>query len=181
MRVIATRLSRRGGIDRCGRLHPVGLIQPHGPWRPPPNPSRPGSQRLSLAQLRNWESLRYGMFIHFGMSTFVQNEIPDGKAPATIYAPDRLRRRPVGIRGPRRGHEVHRADDQARRRPLPLAEQAHRLHGGQQRQQDQRGRGSSARHASKRGVLPGFYYCSWDNHNRFGSKTPSDRSARGRE
>ena len=26
----------------------------------------------------------------------------------------------------------------------------------------------------KRGVLPGFYYCSWDNHNRFGSRTPSD-------
>jgi alpha-L-fucosidase len=23
-------------------------------------------------------------------------------------------------------------------------------------------------------VLPGFYYCSWDNHNRFGSRTPSD-------
>lgn len=27
----------------------------------------------------------------------------------------------------------------------------------------------------KHGVLPGFYYCSWDNHHRFGSKTPSDR------
>ena len=24
----------------------------------------------------------------------------------------------------------------------------------------------------KRGVLPAFYYCSWDNHHRFGSKTP---------
>jgi alpha-L-fucosidase len=23
-------------------------------------------------------------------------------------------------------------------------------------------------------VLPGLYYCSWDNHNRFGSQTPSD-------
>jgi len=27
---------------------------------------------------------------------------------------------------------------------------------------------------AKRGVLPGFYYCSWDNHHRFGSRTPSD-------
>jgi alpha-L-fucosidase len=27
----------------------------------------------------------------------------------------------------------------------------------------------------KRGVLPGLYYCSWDNHNRFGSRTPSDQ------
>ena len=49
-----------------------------------------GSQRLSLAQLRSWESLRYGMFIHFGMSTFVHDEFADGKAPATAYAPDRL-------------------------------------------------------------------------------------------
>ena len=29
----------------------------------------PGSRRLSLEQLRKWESLKYGMFIHFGMST----------------------------------------------------------------------------------------------------------------
>ncbi len=50
----------------------------------------PGNQRLSLEQLKKWESLRYGMFIHFGMSTFVHNELPDGKAPATTYAPDRL-------------------------------------------------------------------------------------------
>ncbi|MBK7496659.1 MAG: alpha-L-fucosidase [Candidatus Omnitrophica bacterium] len=48
------------------------------------------SQRLSLAQLNAWEALGYGMFIHFGMSTYVQNELPDGKAPATTYAPDRL-------------------------------------------------------------------------------------------
>jgi len=25
-----------------------------------------------------------------------------------------------------------------------------------------------------RGVLPGVYYCSWDNHHRFNSRTPSD-------
>ena len=49
-----------------------------------------GCQRMPLAQLRKWESLGYGMFIHFGMSTFVQNELPDGKAPAAAYAPDRL-------------------------------------------------------------------------------------------
>jgi alpha-L-fucosidase len=29
----------------------------------------------------------------------------------------------------------------------------------------------------RRGVLPGFYYCSWDNHNRFGSRTPSEVGA----
>ena len=101
----------------------------------------PGSQRLSLAQLHKWESLQYGMFIHFGMSTFVQNELPDGKAPVHDLCSRSAERRPMGLGGSRRGHEVHRADHQARRRPLPVAEQVHRLHGGQQREQDQRGGG----------------------------------------
>ena len=43
-----------------------------------------GAQRLSLKQLQAWESLKYGMFIHFGMSTYAQNELPDGKAPAGV-------------------------------------------------------------------------------------------------
>jgi alpha-L-fucosidase len=30
------------------------------------------------------------------------------------------------------------------------------------------------RACERRGVLPGFYYCSWDNHHRFGSRTWSD-------
>ncbi len=29
-----------------------------------------GDQRLSLKKLKAWEQLGYGMFIHFGMSTF---------------------------------------------------------------------------------------------------------------
>ena len=49
-----------------------------------------GAQRLSLAKLQAWEALGYGMFIHFGMSTFVAQEIPDGKAPASAYNPDKL-------------------------------------------------------------------------------------------
>jgi len=52
--------------------------------------SKKGSQRLSIEQLRKWEALGYGMFIHFGMSTFLQKELPDGTAPATGYAPSRL-------------------------------------------------------------------------------------------
>jgi len=32
----------------------------------------------------------------------------------------------------------------------------------------------------RRGVMPGFYYCSWDNHNRFGSFTWSDSAAANR-
>ena len=47
----------------------------------------------------------------------------------------------MGIRGSRCGHEVHRVDDETRCRPLPVAEQIHRLHRGQQHEQDERGRG----------------------------------------
>src|SRR5213593_4641814 len=52
--------------------------------------TRQGAQRLSLDALQKWEQLGYGMFIHFGMSTFVGQELPDGKAPSTTYAPDKL-------------------------------------------------------------------------------------------
>jgi alpha-L-fucosidase len=31
-----------------------------------------GAQRLRLEQLQEWEALKYGMFIHYGMSTYTQ-------------------------------------------------------------------------------------------------------------
>ncbi|MBI3119376.1 MAG: alpha-L-fucosidase, partial [Candidatus Hydrogenedentes bacterium] len=49
-----------------------------------------GDQRLSLEALQQWEALGYGMFIHFGMSTFVNNELPSGKDAPELYAPDQL-------------------------------------------------------------------------------------------
>lgn len=49
-----------------------------------------GAQRLSLEQLHAWEALEYGMFIHFGMSTFDEDEFSRGDKPSTLYAPDQL-------------------------------------------------------------------------------------------
>src|SRR6266508_5068742 len=49
-----------------------------------------GAQRLPPDVLGKWESLGYGMFIHFGMSTFVGKELPSGKEPSTAYAPTKL-------------------------------------------------------------------------------------------
>jgi alpha-L-fucosidase len=40
--------------------------------------SQSGAQRLSLDQLQQWEALKYGMFIHFGMNTYAGVEMPDG-------------------------------------------------------------------------------------------------------
>src|SRR4051794_27434984 len=49
-----------------------------------------GAQRLSLDALHRWESLGFGMFIHFGMSTFDGDEFSRGDKPSRAYAPDRL-------------------------------------------------------------------------------------------
>ena len=35
-----------------------------------------GAQRLSIEKLQEYESWAYGMFIHFGMSTYVGKNIP---------------------------------------------------------------------------------------------------------
>lgn len=40
--------------------------------------------------LAEWESLQYGMFIHYGMSTFDQSEFNEGKTPASAYHPTHL-------------------------------------------------------------------------------------------
>jgi alpha-L-fucosidase len=134
-----------------------------------------GQQRLSLEKLKAWESLGYGMFIHFGMSTYVLNELPDGKAPATTYAPTKL--------------DVDQWVSVARDAGMKYAVLCAKHVAGHclwhSKLTDYTVANSTdktdlieafVKACAKRSVLPGFYYCSWDNHNRFGSKTPSDPS-----
>jgi len=40
--------------------------------------------------IRQWQDLKYGMFIHFGMSTFTGREIDAGDMPSITYAPTEL-------------------------------------------------------------------------------------------
>ena len=136
------------------------------------DPSR-GDQRLSLEQLRQWESLRYGMFIHFGMSTYVENELPDGKAPASTYAPDKLDvdqwisvARDCGMKYAvlSTKHVAGHCLWPSKHTTYTVANSTNKTDLVEQ----------FVKACEKRGVLPGFYYCSWDNHNRFGSRTPSD-------
>lgn len=50
-----------------------------------------GAQRLSRSRLDQWRDLRYGMFIHFGMSTFSPDKPPNharGDFPTDMYCPD---------------------------------------------------------------------------------------------
>ncbi len=134
---------------------------------------RKGNQRLSLERLAQWESLKYGMFIHFGMSTFVDNELPDGKAPAETFAPDRLDvdqwisvARDAGMK-----YAILTTKHVAGHCLWPSA---HTDYTVAQSSNKTNVVEKFVEACQKHGLLPGFYYCSWDNHNRFGSKTPSD-------
>jgi alpha-L-fucosidase len=134
-----------------------------------------GSQRLTVEQLQKWESLRYGMFIHFGMSTFLQEEAPDGKAPATTYAPDRLDvdqwvcvARDAGMR-----YAVLCAKHVAGHCLWPSKHTDYTVANSTDKTDVVE---QFCKACQKRGVLAGLYYCSWDNHHRFGSRTRRDVS-----
>jgi alpha-L-fucosidase len=138
-----------------------------------PAEQAPGSQRLTLAQLRKWESLHYGMFIHFGMSTFLQKEIPDGTAPLSTYAPDRLDvdqwvsvARDAGMKYIvlTAKHVAGHCLWPSKHTSYTVANSPVKVNVFEQ----------FCKSCEKRDILPAFYYCSWDNHHRFGSKTPSD-------
>lgn len=132
-----------------------------------------GSQRLSLTKLQTWENLGYGMFIHFGMSTFAGKEMPDGKEPSSLYAPDNL--------------DVEQWVSVALDAGMKYAVLTTKHVSGHclwPTKLNDYHVGTSGNNTDvveafvnacqNKGILPGFYYCSWDNHNRFGSLTFSD-------
>lgn len=132
-----------------------------------------GAQRLSVDRLRQWEQLGYGMFIHFGMSTFVGKELPTGNDPSTLYAPDKLDvdqwvqvARDAGMK-----YAVLTAKHVAGHCLWPSALTEYDVDTSSNNT-DVVGAFVSA--CQKHGISAGLYYCSWDNRHRLGSKTPSD-------
>jgi alpha-L-fucosidase len=132
-----------------------------------------GAQRLTRDQLASWEALAYGMFIHFGMSTYDGDELSSGRSPVSLYAPDRLDvgqwisvARDAGMK-----YAVLTTKHVAGHCLWPTK---HTDYSVAQSGNKTDVCGAFVRACEARGVRPGFYYCSWDNHNRFGSRTPSD-------
>lgn len=130
-----------------------------------------GNQRLSLEQLAAWRALKRGMFIHFGMSTYDNDEFSRGECPSTTYAPDQL--------------DVDQWVNVARDAGFSYAVlttkhvAGHCLWPTKLNDYHVGTSGNTTdvvekfvRACQRTGVKPGFYYCSWDNHNRFGSVTP---------
>jgi alpha-L-fucosidase len=132
----------------------------------------PGAQRLSLEQLQKWEDLKFGMFISFGMSTYDGEEFSKGDLPSTAYAPDKLDvdqwvsvARDAGMK-----YAVLTTKHVAGHCLWPT--KLNDYHVGTSGNKTDVVE-AFVKACEKRGVLPGFYYCSWDNHNRFESGTPS--------
>jgi len=132
-----------------------------------------GDQRLHSKQLEKWGKPHYGMFIHFGMSTYLGEELPDGKSPASIYAPDKLNvdqwisvARDAGMKYAilTTKHVAGHCLWPSKHTDYSVKNSANKTDVVEE----------FIKSCERRGVKPGFYYCSWDNHNRFGSKTPTD-------
>ena len=130
-----------------------------------------GAQRLPIARLQQWEALGYGMFLHFGISTYDGAEWSDGKTPASEYNPDRL--------------DVDQWIQVARDAGMKYAVLTTKHVGGFCLWPSRYTQYSVAhspvktdvvaefvRACERRGVRPGFYYSSFDNHHTFGSITP---------
>lgn len=139
-------------------------------------PDRPaefetGAQRLDVAKLREWENLKYGMFVTFGMSTYVMGkvypDIPDGTDPASTYNPDKLDvdqwiqiARDAGMKYAvlTTKHVAGHCLWPSRFSDLTVAQSGNTT--------DVVAAFVAA--CERRGVLAGLYYDSYDNHHRFG-------------
>jgi alpha-L-fucosidase len=112
------------------------------------------------------------MFISFGMSTFLQLEIPDGKAPAPVYNPDQLDvdqwiqvARDAGMKYAvlTAKHVAGHCLWPSRYSDYTIVNSANKIDVV----------AAFVKACDKRGVLPGLYYNCWDNHHLFGSLTQS--------
>lgn len=128
-------------------------------------------QRLSVEQLKEWQNLKYGMFIHFGMSTFLGEELPDGKAPIDAYNPSDLDV----------AQWVSVAKEAGMKYAVLTAKHVagHCLWPSDYTEYDVANNkdntdvvGEFVKECRKQGIQPGIYYCAWDNHHDFFSLMP---------
>ena len=132
-----------------------------------------GDQRLSLEKLKAWEKLGYGMFIHFGMSTFDGDEYSKGDKNASVYNPDKLDvnqwagvARDAGMK-----YAVLTAKHVAGHCLWPTKYTNYHVGNSGNKTDVVEAFVKACR---LKGIMPGLYYCAWDNHNLFGSGTPTN-------
>lgn len=136
-------------------------------------PTKQGAQRLRLEKLQAWQAQGFGIFLHFGMSTYDGVEFSAGDTPVEAYHPDSL---DVDqwlrcIRDAGAKYAVLTAKHTAGFCLWPSVHTDYHV-GNSPVTTDVVGEFIAA--CRKYDILPGLYYCLWDNHHRFGSVTPSD-------
>lgn len=163
-------------MNRFSRRHFIGAASTLGAGLLLPAMShanvKEGDQRLSVEQLQKWEALGYGMFIHFGMSTYDEDEYSKGDRAATVYNPTKL--------------DVDQWIGVARDAGMKYAVLTMKHVAGfclwPSKLTDYHVGNSSnktnvtekfVKACEAKGIMPGFYYCSWDNHHKMGSLTPT--------
>jgi len=158
-------------IERRLVEHPEGASLHAGTQRRSAH-SPEGQQRLSLRRLRAWETLKYGMFLTFGMSTFDGDEVSKGDKTSSFFRPDKLDvdqwisvARDAGMR-----YAVLVAKHTAGHCLWPSRHTAYHVGTSGNKTDVVEAFVTACR---KRGLLPGLYYCAWDNRHRFGSLTPT--------
>ena len=137
------------------------------------NLNKYGVIRCDQKVLQAWQTWGYGMFIHFGMSTFIAEEHPSGDHASSLYAPDRL--------------DVDQWVRVAKEAGMTYAVLCTKHAAGHclwpSKHTDYHVGSSSnptdvvaafVAACAKYEILPGLYYCSMDNHHTFGSLTPTD-------
>lgn len=185
-------LSRRTFLHRAAltgaaalAAHPLARATPSKEAASATASSSPkGEQRLSLDALRRWEELGFGLFFHYGMGTFDGEEVgynhSSGTKPSSTYAPTNLGvdqwldlAQAAGAR-----YAVLTAKHVAGHALWPTRHSNFHVGTSADRTDVV---GAFTTGCRKRGILPGLYYCAWDNHHRFGSVTRSDLQAISKE
>lgn len=135
----------------------------------------PGDQRLSVRQLQEWESWKFGMFIHYGMSTFLGKELP-------VYAHDKYGLETYNPPKLDVGQWVSVARDAGMKYMILTAKHTagHCLWPSKHTDFTVANSpdttdvvGEFVKHCREKGLKVGIYYCCMDNYHTFGSLMPN--------
>ena len=131
-----------------------------------------GAQRQKLARLKKWQDHGLGLFLHFGISTYDGLEFSPGDLPPSEFNPTKL--------------DIAQWASLARDAGMKYAILTVKHVSGfclwpsNYTNYSVANSGTKTdilsvfiEECEKKGVMPGIYYCTWDNHNSFGSLMPN--------
>lgn len=131
-----------------------------------------GNQRVKLQKLKEWEKMGFGMFLHFGMSTFDGDELSKGDKPSAFFAPPKVDTDQWAATARDAGMKYAVLTTKHVSGHCLWPSKYTDYHVGTSGYKNDVVR-DFVNSCNKYGIMPGFYYCSWDNHHLMGSGTPT--------